>query len=115
MKIIILALLIITTAGLSACSGEKAAAQKAVASNLKDPESAKFGEFTRLGKDFVCLGVNAKNSMGGYTGEQQAILVEKSGEWHVVTIQKISHQDCIEFSKKNSKFKLLIEDYRKTL
>lgn len=52
------------------------------ASNLKDPESARFGAITKPRKEWVvanlapvygfsvCADINAKNSYGGYTGSQ---------------------------------------------
>lgn len=67
-------------------------AQEAVRAELKDPESARFGEtaativLPSIGA--VCFGtVNAKNSFGGYVGEQKffyrrgqgAILLERGG------------------------------------
>jgi hypothetical protein len=51
-------------------------------SNLKDPESARFGKISRPRKEFVvkelkplfgysvCAGINAKNAYGGYVGEK---------------------------------------------
>ena len=49
-------------------------AKKAVVSQLKDPESARFGEIWALsgtnGKRSVCGYINAKNSYGGYTGDK---------------------------------------------
>jgi hypothetical protein len=46
-----------------------AEARRVVLDGLKDPDSAKFGEFWRLG-DVACGTVNSKNSMGGYTGKK---------------------------------------------
>lgn len=53
---------------------QKVAVEEGVKSQLKDPESARFGT-TIAGADAegtitVCGWVNAKNSYGGYTGEQ---------------------------------------------
>lgn len=72
---------------LSACNSNRSTAEDAVRERLKDPESAKFSEFsyneeTKKG----CLTVNAKNSMGGYTGEQQAYLKMVDGQWFVSSI-----------------------------
>ncbi len=77
----------------------KAAVKKVVLSKLKDPYSAKFGKFTQL-NEFACLGVNARNSMGGYTGEQQAFLQNLSNEWIVLSFDEISHEDCVEQMKR---------------
>ena len=115
MKTLIYLSVALTSVVLSACSGEKSSAQKAVVSNLKDPDSAKFGEFTRFGEDLACLGINAKNSLGGYTGEQQAMIIKKAGEWHVIAVQKITHQECIDFATKIEEIKLMIEQMRKSL
>lgn len=50
--------------------------------NLKDPDSARFGRFSKPRKEYlyenskpvygysVCAEINAKNSYGGYTGSQ---------------------------------------------
>lgn len=82
---------------LSGC-GEESSVKKAVLNNLKDPDSAKFGDFT-LSKNgeipVACLAVNARNSMGGYTGYQQAALVKSHGEWTVSSISEITHNQCI--------------------
>lgn len=88
-------ILCVPLALLVACGSNRSDAEKAVRSALKDPESAKFGEFyfnenTKKG----CLGVNAKNSMGGYTGEQQAFLVKTEKGWLVLGIDEISPAGC---------------------
>lgn len=63
-------------AALSSCSPfdrNRNEAEAIVRAQLMDPESARFGSFyfnERTRK--ACLTVNAKNSMGGYTGDQQA-------------------------------------------
>ncbi len=69
--------------------------KKAVLKSLKDPDSAKFGQFTVNGSR-ACLTVNARNALGGYTGDQQAILQlpDNSDTWEVVDITKLSHEDC---------------------
>jgi len=55
-------------------AAEVAAVQKGVKGDLKDPESARFGSVfaaeNAKGTIAVCGYVNAKNSYGGYTGEQ---------------------------------------------
>lgn len=67
---------------LSGCDSNKNGAEAAVLEDLKDPDSARFGEFyfndeTKKG----CLTVNAKNSMGGYTGDEQAFIVKEDNKW----------------------------------
>ena len=79
--------------------GDESAAQKAVRANLNDPDSAKFGKFTSTKKansETACLTVNAKNSMGGYTGDQQAALIKVEGEWQVIAINEVDHAGCIK-------------------
>jgi len=85
------------------CSGSESEAQKAVLDVLKDPDSAKFGKFTEkenkdsVIKEAACLTVNARNSQGGYTGDQQAFLLkDKEDKWTVYEIENISHDSCIE-------------------
>jgi hypothetical protein len=66
---------------LSACSG-RSGAEDAVRKVLKDPDSAKFGEFyfnRKTGK--ACLTTNAKNAMGGYTGDKEAHLEKTKEGW----------------------------------
>jgi len=87
---------------LVACGGDEAAAKKAVLGHLKDPDSAKFGKFSLAGTKGACLTVNAKNSMGGYTGDQQAFLLKDSEKgWIVIAIDKdLDHKMCIEVLSK---------------
>jgi len=71
-------------------------AQKAVLEVLKDPDSAKFGEFSQATDAAACLAVNARNSFGGYTGTQQAFLARIGEQWVVIKIfDKISHESCL--------------------
>jgi hypothetical protein len=74
-------------------------ARAAVLKALKDPDSAKFGKFTQVG-NYACLTVNARNSLGGYTGDQQAILVKITDEWRVAGIEKVAHSSCVEAIKR---------------
>jgi hypothetical protein len=83
---------------LAAACGDESAAQKAVRASLKDPDSAKFGKFTlaKKGNDqMACLTVNAKNSMGGYTGDREAALMKAGDEWQVITINELDHWRCV--------------------
>ncbi len=50
---------------------------------LKDPDSAKFGEFIQINDTRACIAVNSKNSFGGYTGEKYVLLESVSNEWSV--------------------------------
>lgn len=70
---------------LAACSGEESAAKNAVLVDLKDPDSAKFGDFQMVGRDGACLEVNARNSFGGYTGATYMSLIKIEGEWAALT------------------------------
>lgn len=87
---------------LVACGGDEAAAKKAVLGSLKDPDSAKFGQFSLAGTKGACLTVNAKNSMGGYTGDQQAYLLREGEKgWIVIDINgKLSHEICLSVMSK---------------
>lgn len=79
--------------------GEEKAAQQAVLEVLKDPDSAKFGEFYyNSDTKKACLGVNAKNSMGGYTGEKQALLTNGESGWEYIYASELSHDDCKEIA-----------------
>ena len=84
---------------LCACNSGEAAAHKAALERLKDPDSARFGKFT-VSKDGkkACLGVNAKNSYGGYTGEHQVVLSKNSSaqwEWVDELDEVFSHSECV--------------------
>lgn len=84
------------------CGGSEAEAKKAVLANLKDPDSAKFGKFTRVNEERACLTVNAKNSMGGYVGDQQAFLNKADGKWEAYFMD-VSHDWCIERMQAHAK------------
>lgn len=80
---------------LSACNPNKSGAEDAVRDSLKDPDSARFGEFyynstTKKG----CLTVNAKNSMGGYTGDQMAFVFKTDEGWAVEKFLETSFEGC---------------------
>jgi hypothetical protein len=83
---------------LMGCS-DSTAAKDAVLETLIDPESARFGEisFSRSGK-LACVEVNAKNRMGGYTGDNQVVVAElDDGKWAVVDeAEEMSHDSCIK-------------------
>ncbi len=76
---------------------EEGKMQAAVLASLKDPDSAKFGKMTRIKDKGACLTVNAKNALGGYTGDQQAYLMKTESKWEVFQIEGgLGHQGCIE-------------------
>ena len=71
-----------------------------VLGSLKDPDSAKFGEMVLVddGKG-ACVEVNAKNGFGGYTGYQQAILMNYERinlGWRVKDFKNITREECID-------------------
>ena len=87
--------LLVTLALLSACGVSRSGAEKAVRENLKDPDSARFGDFYYNDKTHKgCLAVNAKNSMGGYTGYQLASLEKTENGWEVFGINEVSFDFC---------------------
>ena len=94
MNKITLSLLTLTL--LSACGGVESEAKKAVLDGLKDPDSAKFGKFLLVNETHACLTVNAKNAMGGYTGDQQAFLKKDDGKWRFVFSEEVSQKMCAE-------------------
>ena len=82
---------------LTGCGGFQKGAEDAVRKSLKDPDSAQFGNFyfnkkTQKG----CLTVNAKNSMGGYTGDQQAYVRHTDAGWTEQGIADIPLDSCKE-------------------
>ena len=80
---------------LAACGVSRSGAEEAVRENLKDPDSAKFGDFYYNNKTHRgCLAVNAKNSMGGYTGYQLAYVEKTDNGWEVSGINDVSFDLC---------------------
>lgn len=70
---------------LAACSNTSDI-EDAVRESLVDPDSAKFGEIVEYtekeGGERACVMVNAKNRMGGYTGESIVMAMkDKEGVW----------------------------------
>jgi hypothetical protein len=78
---------------LGGCS-QDGSLQKSIISVLKDPDSARFGD-VKYFKDYACYEVNAKNSMGGYTGRQVAFMNKIDNSWHVVRFEKTTIDNCI--------------------
>lgn len=98
-------IIIVLSILLSACSNAESDAKKVVLDQLKDPDSAVFGEFTLVNNYSACLAVNAHNAMGGYTGFQQALLLRgtkdrDNEEWIVSDFTKVSHSTCISIAKR---------------
>lgn len=85
------AMLLLTTA---ACS-QRGAVERTVRENLKDPESARFGTFYHNAKlKRACLTVNAKNSMGGYTGDKEVRLFQTDDGWLWTGEEEETPEDC---------------------
>ena len=80
---------------LQGCGGAEGDAQQAVRDKLRDPDSAKFGQFSEANERLACLTVNSKNGVGGYTGEQQALLRKVDGKWTFYSVVDTSHESCI--------------------
>jgi hypothetical protein len=86
---------------LSGCS-DTSAVKDAVKENLIDPGSVEFGEITIVDGAFgklACATVNARNSFGGYTGEQQIMLkhMDEAGWMWAGESPSGSHEGCIRF------------------
>lgn len=80
---------------LAGCNSMQRDAEALVRENLKDPDSARFGTFYYNEKTKkACLTVNAKNSMGGYTGDKQVLLSRLDDRWGYVAEHEISLDDC---------------------
>ena len=87
---------------LAGCS-DTGAVTNAVKEGLKDPDSAEFGAIDFRegpGGKWACVTVNARNSFGGYTGDQQVKLTYADGQgWQWVgEPAEISHEDCIQYT-----------------
>jgi hypothetical protein len=79
-------LIALTAVLLSAC-GDDSDIKDAVRAQLKDPDSAKFGQIKIYEKSDglrACAEVNAKNSMGGYTGTKVIMLSKGAKGWFVM-------------------------------
>lgn len=84
---------------LSGCS-ESGAVKDAITERLKDPGSAEFGDISVVdgaGGKYACATVNARNSFGGYTGEQQITLqhMGEAGWMWVGDATESSHESCV--------------------
>lgn len=87
---------------LGGCS-DNGAVTDAVKAGLKDPDSAEFGAIDIRegpGGKWACVTVNARNSFGGYTGDQQVKLKHTAGEgWQWVgEPAEISHASCVDYT-----------------
>lgn len=62
---------------LQGCGNEAAGAREAVKAKLKDPGSAEFRNEKQVRHGVFCGEVNGKNSLGGYSGFQPFIVVDR--------------------------------------
>jgi|TARA_R100000049_G_C1956050_1_gene111133 hypothetical protein len=83
---------------MTGCS-EEARVEEAAREYLIDPDSARFGKITILKTDEgegACVTANAKNRMGGYTGDQQIVLEKgEDGEWQAKAHVAVPHDTCV--------------------
>lgn len=97
-----LSVLAVTCGLLTACSD--GAVKDAVREGLIDPESARFGEISYSDKgERACVEVNAKNRMGGYTGDKQMVVAKFEGEWTPIDDIELSHETCVELINRMEK------------
>ncbi|NVJ95660.1 MAG: hypothetical protein HWD91_08740 [Marivivens sp.] len=75
--------------------------KEAVSNSLKDPDSARFGNYTAFHTiadgqqvDVVCGYVNGRNSFGGYTGMTPYIALGLDGIFVSVTISEYAMRVC---------------------
>ena len=91
------ALIVLIAISMSGC-GESSKIQEAIRASLIDSDSAKFGKMSLVKNNKACMTVNSKNSMGGYTGDQQALLKKSENKWEVLDITSLfNHEQCIDF------------------
>lgn len=77
----------ITAIILTGCSNESEV-QELVRSQLKDPDSAKFGDLiVSTSKKTACIYWNAKNSFGGYTEGNIAELSKDGDSWIIIKLE----------------------------
>ena len=74
---------------------EKNEVKNAVINSLKEPESARFGEITVM-DDRACVTINAKNIMGGYSGNKQMLMAKMNQQWLSIETGDISHDFCVQ-------------------
>lgn len=93
--------------------GDKSRAIEVTRQHLKDSDSAKFGgvaivdinDKDGLGNSMkvACVTVNSKNSYGGYTGDQQAMLILRGDQIDFVDITEVTQEQCVQVAKASSK------------
>lgn len=73
--------------------------KQAVLASLKDPESARFGQFTQVGDNHACIEVNARNSYGGYSGTTPFMVRKIDGKWTASTSLNFTYKICLSIMK----------------
>lgn len=87
--------LLAAIAPLAGCASNQSGAEEEVRRNLKDPESAQFGDFYyNSTTKKACLMVNAKNSMGGYNGYSAIVLKKGDNGWEYVSDNDTDLDTC---------------------
>lgn len=106
MKMLLVVLISLCFSLLTGCSSDEAEIKKAVRERLKDPDSAKFGKLTQINENLACITVNSRNSMGGYSGDQQAAVIRagvieglEGDNWLALTIVNGSQDRCLKTLK----------------
>lgn len=71
--------------------GDKSEIEDAIKNELKDPASVQFRNMSICSNGKVaCIEWNAKNSMGGYGGFHEAILIKNNSRWSVLLLKSVS-------------------------
>lgn len=77
-----------------ATPAERAAIIASVKKELIDPTSPIFGELGIVGET-ACITVNAKNRLGGYTGNKEILAVRINGKWSSGGSFPLPHALCL--------------------
>ncbi|MBP7080040.1 MAG: hypothetical protein KBA96_02920 [Rhodocyclaceae bacterium] len=87
--------IIAVNANAAPVSADQLSAQKAVAKVIKNPEEAKFGEFTIAGPHGACMTVFKKNWQS--LGTHEAFLLRKDGGWDALYVADVpgGHAGCV--------------------
>lgn len=70
------------------CSNDQSEIQEVIKSQLNDPSSAIFKEFTKSDDDVACIAYNAKNGFGGYGDWAYGKLIKKQSKWIVLNLKE---------------------------
>ncbi|MDP3848429.1 MAG: hypothetical protein Q8R10_18585 [Pseudomonas sp.] len=83
------------TLTLGGCNSSESDVQKVVIENLLAKDVREFGEFTEINDIGACQTVNTLGSNGLETGDLQAAAMKVDDVWKFMTMQKISHEECV--------------------